>query len=189
MRTNGMSLHKLPLFIWAIFVTAILLLLALPVFSYIYLSYSNLFYIFTIICSLFLINKIEFCKKKKLDFIDYIIIFLVIGHILSLVFSIVNAYLIHNYPELESLITFMTEPVESNSNNSRVTQIIHNNGTWSDTIRTIFIYGTASLRYVAVRTGPGRAFVVVGAVGTELGTRFAQNAINNLNYVLEHYNN
>ena len=31
MRTNGMSLHKLPLFVWAVFVTAILLLLSLPV--------------------------------------------------------------------------------------------------------------------------------------------------------------
>jgi cytochrome c oxidase subunit 1 len=33
MRTNGMGLHKLPLFVWAIFVTAILLLLALPVLA------------------------------------------------------------------------------------------------------------------------------------------------------------
>lgn len=31
MRTNGMSMHKLPLFVWSVFVTAILLLLALPV--------------------------------------------------------------------------------------------------------------------------------------------------------------
>src|ERR1700749_2287879 len=37
MRTNGMSLHNVPLFCWAIFVTAILLLLSLPVLAGIYI--------------------------------------------------------------------------------------------------------------------------------------------------------
>jgi len=33
MRTNGLGLHRLPLFVWAIYVTAILLLLSLPVLA------------------------------------------------------------------------------------------------------------------------------------------------------------
>lgn len=37
MRANGMSLHKLSLFVWAIFVTAILLLLSLPVLAGIFI--------------------------------------------------------------------------------------------------------------------------------------------------------
>jgi Cytochrome C and Quinol oxidase polypeptide I/LAGLIDADG endonuclease len=53
MRTNGMSLHKLPLFVWAIFITAILLLLSLPVLAGALVPALNLAVCWDIFCSIF----------------------------------------------------------------------------------------------------------------------------------------
>jgi len=53
MRNPGITLHKLPLFVWAIFVTAILLLLSLPVLAGKFVSAINLATCWELFSSLF----------------------------------------------------------------------------------------------------------------------------------------
>jgi hypothetical protein len=67
MRTNGMSLHKLPLFVWAIFVTAILLLLALPVLAGKFVPALNL-----AVCWELFYNKIIFMEdNQQVTYMDF----------------------------------------------------------------------------------------------------------------------
>jgi hypothetical protein len=86
----------------------------------------------------------------------------------------------------------MAEDLNTHSNLShtnRSNSAVSSNGNWSDTIRTIFIYGTGALRFQATRTPHGR-FVVIG--GTVLGDSIAKtvsNAINNPNYIKDHVEN
>ena len=70
-------------------------------------------------------------------------------------------------------------------------QIVHEDGSWSDTIRSIFIYGTGAIRFHLLRNGPPsqRIFILGGALIADGTSRFIQNAVNDPNYVLAHVTN
>lgn len=69
--------------------------------------------------------------------------------------------------------------------------IIHEDGSWSNTIRSIVIYGTGAIRLHLLRNGPAsQRFIVLGGVLIADGAgRLIQNVINDPNYVLAHVTN
>ena len=73
---------------------------------------------------------------------------------------------------------------------STTTQIIHNDGSWSNAIRSLFIYGTGGYRLYLTRNGsPGSRFVIVGGsiFANNVG-RFLANSINDPNYLKNYLN-
>lgn len=70
-------------------------------------------------------------------------------------------------------------------------QIIHEDGSWSNTIRSIVIYGTGAIRLHLLRNGPpSQRFIAIGGVLIADGAgRLIQNAVNDPNYILAHVTN
>ena len=69
--------------------------------------------------------------------------------------------------------------------------IIINNGTWSDTIRTLFIYGAAGAKIQFSRAPGGRhsLFVGIGAIAADMLSRISSNIINDPSYIRQHVMN
>lgn len=72
------------------------------------------------------------------------------------------------------------------------TQIIHNDGSWANTIRTLFIYGTGAMRLQILKgggTATSKFITVAGTVGADYVSKILNNTINDPGYVREHYKN
>ena len=92
--------------------------------------------------------------------------------------------------------TTIAQPVANveNENTSHRTvierKIIIDNGNWSDTIRTLFIYGSATYKVMLTRGNPrSRVFIITGAVTADLLAKVASNVINDPTYIRAHVQN
>jgi hypothetical protein len=84
----------------------------------------------------------------------------------------------------------ITNSVAQGQTQTTTTQIIHNDGSWSNAIRSLFIYGTGGYRLYLTRTGsPGSRFMIVGGsmLADNIG-RFLANSVNDPNYLVNHLN-
>lgn len=92
--------------------------------------------------------------------------------------------------------TTIAQPVANVENENTSTRtvierkIIIDNGSWSDSIRTIFIYGSATIKVALSRGSPRtRAFVVTGAIATDIISKFSMNVVNDPTYIRAHVQN
>jgi hypothetical protein len=68
-------------------------------------------------------------------------------------------------------------------------QVIHTDGSWSNGIRSLFIYGTGALRISLLKGGgtpSSRAFVIASTIGADAISKVLNNTINDPKYVVSH---
>jgi len=134
--------------------------------------------------------------KILIKFIDLIIIVLIIYFLMydfvSIIFSLIE--IISKFPLNNEFVTYMVDNsipknIEGHSTN---VQVIHDDGNWSNGIRSLFIYGTGALRISLLKGGgtpTSRAFVIVSTIGADTLSKLFTNVINDPKYVRSHVEN
>lgn len=85
----------------------------------------------------------------------------------------------------------MAENKSSVNTNTINTTIIHDDGSWSNGIRSLFIYGSGDFRLWLVRAGgtpSTRAFIIASTIVGDAASKVLSNTINDPNYVQNHCN-
>lgn len=144
-----------------------------------------------------IINKLKI-NNKGLNLleksIDLIIILIVISFLIydfwSILFSVIE-----NISKLGLNNEFVVYMADSSKNidtyNTNV-QVIHTDGSWSNGIRSLFIYGTGALRISLLKAGgtpSSRAFVIASTIGADAISKVLNNTINDPKYVVSHIKN
>lgn len=133
---------------------------------------------------------LKYLKKS----IDFIILILVIAFLIHDLMGILTTWIeaTYNFFFNYDFIHYMVNNTTETTTTTTHVQILHDDGTWSNTIKSIFIYGTGALRISLLRGGgtpASRAFVIATTIGADTITRFANNTVNNPDYMLAHYKN
>lgn len=128
-------------------------------------------------------------------FLLTIVIFTLLGDCIDLLSNFINSLidlfninsldLIHNLTDSNSIVN-----TNNNTTNTTNTTIIHDDGSWSNGIRTLAIYGSGAYRLSIQRSGgtPGsRLFVYTTTLLADVSSRILNNTINDPNYVKNHH--
>lgn len=147
-------------------------------------------------------------RNKYLDLIiksiDLLLIVLVlsflINDLISILISLFNT--IYNYSNAQDIIYNMASPQDSplgagtsivntpTSHNTDV-RVIHDDGSWANSIKSLFIFGTGALRLHLARGGTpaSRTFIIASTIATDALSKFITNTINDPAYVRSHFEN
>ena len=110
--------------------------------------------------------------------------------IIGLIYNLLSYFCL----EFELQPLYLGDNENTNNNNETTTNrnIVFSNGTWSSTVRSIFIYGTAAIHMNLTRA-PGRGIfklgTALGAFAVDTGGKFIENAINDPSYIRDHVKN
>ena len=133
--------------------------------------------------------------RNIINYFDYfiltIVIFTLLGDFIYLLSSIINNLIdFFNLNCLDLIHTMAENKSSVVPNNTINTTIIHNDGNWSNGIRSLLIYSTGGLRLALLRGGgtPGsRAFVIATTIAGDAASKVLNNTINDPNYVKNYY--
>lgn len=136
--------------------------------------------------------------------IDLIIFFLVMAYLIndfmSCFVSCINTF--YDYFNLDSISSLVsnvnstegsavsTYVVQESSHTTQV-RFIHDDGNWSNGIRSLFIYGTGALRLHLIRGGTpaSRTLIIASTLATDAVTKVIANTINDPAFVKSHFTN
>lgn len=145
--------------------------------------------------------------SKFNEYIDFILLVLVVFCILNDIIIIISLILekislfYFYFNNIFSFNDFLLNMVDTNnstnSNTSSSTyntnvKIVHDDGTWSNTIKSLFLYGTGLFRLSLIRpngSGGQRAFVIASTIAVDGLSKIMNNSINDPEYVKTQFKN
>lgn len=114
----------------------------------------------------------------------------------TIIIGLISNLLSYLSLEFELQPLYLGENKNTNNNNETTTNrnIVVSNGTWSSTVKSIFIYGAAVvIQHLNLTRAPGFGLFklgrALGAFAVDTGGKFIENAINDPNYIRDPVNN